>query len=52
MGTIRGSILKEFKSFKKDDSVRKAERDLEKLHKDYVNELHKQFLQVEKSIAK
>ncbi|CAI4051574.1 hypothetical protein N7582_005233 [Saccharomyces uvarum] len=52
MGTIRGSILKEFKAFKKDDSVRKAERDLEKLHKDYVNELHKQFLQVEKSVAK
>ncbi|AJU28140.1 Rrf1p [Saccharomyces cerevisiae YJM428] len=52
LGTIRGSILKEFKSFKKDDAVRKAERDLEKLHKDYVNKLHDQFQKVEKSIVK
>ena len=46
------SILKEFKSFKKDDAVRKAERDLEKLHKDYVGKLHDQFQQVEKSVTK
>ncbi|CAI4039417.1 hypothetical protein SMKI_08G0820 [Saccharomyces mikatae IFO 1815] len=52
LGTIRGSILKEFKSFKKDDAVRKAERDLEKLHKDYVGKLHDQFQQVEKSVTK
>ncbi|CAI4063588.1 Rrf1p SKDI_08G0820 [Saccharomyces kudriavzevii IFO 1802] len=52
LGSIRGHILKEFKSFKKDDAVRKAERDLEKLHKDYVGKLHDQFEQVEKSVVK
>ncbi|EJS43415.1 rrf1p [Saccharomyces arboricola H-6] len=52
LGTIRGTLLKELKSFKKDDAVRKAERDLEKLHKDYVNKLHDQFQQMEKSVTK
>lgn len=51
LGHVRGEILKDLKKLsKKNDSVRKAMQDIEKVHKEYVNKLQQQFGQAEKNV--
>ncbi|EDO17690.1 hypothetical protein Kpol_1004p67 [Vanderwaltozyma polyspora DSM 70294] len=51
LASVRADILKEMKKLdKKDDSVRKAMQDLEKLHKDYAKKLQDQLKQAEKTL--
>ncbi|CAR29780.1 hypothetical protein ZYGR_0AD04640 [Zygosaccharomyces rouxii] len=51
LGHVRGEILKDLKKLaKKNDSVRKAVQDVEKVHKDYVNKMQQQLAQAEKNV--
>ncbi|GAV56162.1 hypothetical protein ZYGR_0BA00680 [Zygosaccharomyces rouxii] len=51
LGHVRGEILKDLKKLaKKNDSVRKAVQDIEKVHKEYVNKMQQQLAQAEKNV--
>ncbi|CCK68914.1 Rrf1p KNAG_0B04790 [Huiozyma naganishii CBS 8797] len=50
LGSVRRTFMSKLKTIKQDDVVKRTEKDLEAMHKAYVNKLHEQFKQAEKSI--
>ena len=50
LGVIRRDYMNKLKKIQQNDDVKRCVKDLEALHKDYVNELQEQFKHVEKNI--
>ncbi|CCH44129.1 hypothetical protein BN7_3687 [Wickerhamomyces ciferrii] len=52
LSTARAAALKELKTFKKSDAIKKVSNDVEKLFKKYSDELQNNFKAAEKSVLK
>ncbi|ONH69151.1 Ribosome-recycling factor, mitochondrial [Cyberlindnera fabianii] len=50
LSSARAVALKDLKSYVKNDTVKKAEKEVEKLHKKFLDELQKQLKAAEKSV--